>query len=870
MDTKEFFKNNKVQNTILILFMLFLLIAGSSMRLQNLPLLKDTTTGEYIPLALDPFYFMRLAETVQEDGSLPEFDTMRASGTNVPFVDEILPQAIFYIHKAVSVFDSSISLEFITIISPVIFFVLGILAFFFLILALTNSRLTAAVSSLLLTVIPPYLYRTLAGFADHEAIGMFAFFSAFLCYILALRFLRKDSGTIIKTILYGALVGLVSAFTILSWGGVANFIFLIIPLSFGVIWLMKSSKDNLLRYLIFYSSWFISSILFSVFLGYSFHSVITRFIISGSGILGPFLFMFLFIDYLFVKNSTQLIAGFRIIYSTIIVLIISSILLALSGRSMVPIIIEVFSRLLNPAGLSRIGNTVAENAAPYLTTLIAQIKNVFFYIFCVGCSLFGFILSKGIERNKERITFFLLWLFMLASIMFSRIASNSMLNGDTFVSKVFYFLGITLFAGYSFYLYFKDKLNIKEESIVIATWIFVSLVAVRGSIRFFFVVIPLFCFVSANLIPELFRYIRKSKDDLMKLFLWATLILVVLGLLASSINFWDASNQQAKYMSPSMNVQWQEAMNWTRANTQPEEIFVHWWDYGYWVQTLGERPTVTDGGHAHGYWDHLIARYLLTTPDSDTAFSFMKTHNVSYLLIDPSDIGKYPAYSKIGSGPDGEDRFSWIPSLVFNPSQTMEERDSVTTFYQGGSYVDQDIIYGDDFLPEGAAALGGVSLKINNNGSIENLTGIFIYNHEQYRIPIRYIFYENRVIDLGVGIDSLVNIIPSINQNTLGGIEVSRVGAMMYFSGKTFNTLFVQKYILNNINGDYENLKLVYSGKDTVINSINAQGAGVGEFAYFGGGIKGPIKIWEVSYPEDTEIREEFLSIDGEFAEYDR
>jgi len=38
-------------------------------------------------------------------------------------------------------------------------------------------------------------------------------------------------------------------------------------------------------------------------------------------------------------------------------------------------------------------------------------------------------------------------------------------------------------------------------------------------------------------------------------------------------------------------------MSWVRENTNPGEVFVHWWDYGYWVEYLGERPTLADGGH---------------------------------------------------------------------------------------------------------------------------------------------------------------------------------------------------------------------------------------------------------------------------------
>ena len=41
-----------------------------------------------------------------------------------------------------------------------------------------------------------------------------------------------------------------------------------------------------------------------------------------------------------------------------------------------------------------------------------------------------------------------------------------------------------------------------------------------------------------------------------------------------------------------------------------------------------------DERQANDFWDHLIGRYLLTTPNPETALSFMKAQNVSY-LYDP-------------------------------------------------------------------------------------------------------------------------------------------------------------------------------------------------------------------------------------------
>jgi hypothetical protein len=191
---------------------------------------------------------------------------------------------------------------------------------------------------------------------------------------------------------------------------------------------------------------------------------------------------------------------------------------------------------------------------------------------------------------------------------------------------------------------------------------------------------------------EVFKWGRKNKDELIKMASFAIIIVVSIMLLITVVGHYKAVKVQAKGQSPSYTQDWQEAMSWVRNNTPPGSVFLHWWDYGYWVQTGGERPTVTDGGHFNGYWDHLVGRYVLTTPNPATAKSFMKAQNVSYLLIDPSDIGKYSAYSSIGDAENVSDRASWLVTLLSDPSQTQETRNGSTILYTGGTYLDEDLM----------------------------------------------------------------------------------------------------------------------------------------------------------------------------------
>ena len=35
-------------------------------------------------------------------------------------------------------------------------------------------------------------------------------------------------------------------------------------------------------------------------------------------------------------------------------------------------------------------------------------------------------------------------------------------------------------------------------------------------------------------------------------------------------------------------------MQWLRENTPKDAVIASWWDYGYWISTLGERKTLAD------------------------------------------------------------------------------------------------------------------------------------------------------------------------------------------------------------------------------------------------------------------------------------
>ncbi len=872
----KFINQKKVLNTLVIVLLLTSIILGTYIRTQNLDLLKDQTTEEYIPLALDPFYFLRLAETIQEQGSLEGVDEMRYPSAQLRFGLEILPESVVYIHKFVSFFNSNLSLQYIDVLQPVIFFILSLISFFFLTFKLTKSKITALIASIFLIFIPSYLYRTMAGFSDHESIGMFGFFLALLIYTYSLDYLNKKK--YYYAIIGGFLTGLATAFTLMAWGGVVKFLFLIIPVSFFAIYLLKLKKENFnkgFNYLIFYFVWNLSWFLFALMRGYSLETLINQYFLFSIGIINSFVLGFLIVDLIFMKylDKIKIIKGkekYRILYSISFIAVLGLLFIIITGNFS-STIGGVLEQIINPFAQGRTGVTVAENKQPFLTDWISQIGSVFFWVFFVGLLILGIEIGKKIK--KQKIIFGLVWILLITGVLFSRISSASILNGTNFLSRAFYLLSIFVFVGYVIWLYFNKKLKIRKELVILFVWTLISLIATKSAIRLLFLVTPLTCIIAGYGIVKSIEYTKGKKDELTKVFVILLAILVVTGGLVGLKNFATNSYYQAQGTGPSAGAQWQNAMQWVRDNTDKGDIFVHWWDYGYWLQYLGERPTITDGGHPIGFWDHLIGRYILTTPNPNTALSFMKTHNVSYLLIDPTDLGKYAAYSSIASDDSNVDRLDSIPVLSLDESQTKETSEKLVRVYTGGYYTNEDLIYqgekGQIFLPSQKTALIGVILESQTQkGTIDQPEAVFVYNNQQTRIPIRYLYYGEEMYDFGKGLNATIRVVPRVIFSN-SGTSINKFGSIAYLSPKVSQGLFAKLYLMNDPFNEYPSLDLAHSEDDPLVKQLKMFNSDLNTDFVVYNGFRGPIKVWKVNYPEEIVANEEFLRTNGNYAEFD-
>ncbi len=883
-----YFRKYKIMFLPIILWILLLSV---DIRISNIDGLKDITTNDWtLGPDLDPFLYLRHAQEIDE-GRLQNPDTMRNAplGSDNYALKNLMPWAIFYTYKGISLFNET-SITYAAIITPVILFIISAIGFllftkvvFSFKFSERKSWIGAIIASLFYITSPSMLHRTTAGIPEIESLGMVWFWFALLFFAMAWKEEKSK-----KTIIYGVLAGVFTGLMGWSWGGY-KYIYMIICLSSLVMFLFQ--KDIKKNFKIFIW-WLVPALIIEFLRVESVREIATSLTDTG---LALFILLVMLVDAvifntnLMHKIKMEKINLPRSIKSLLIAFIINALFFsAFKPDFIFSIFGDIINKLLHPFGRGRVGLTVAENAVPYFQEILNNFDYLF-WTFFFGTLIVFYQATKHF-RIKERVTLNLFFMIFITGFIFSRYSPSSVFNGENFISKLLYIGGLLMFIAVVLFIYIRAYLNRHKEGhnllenfkeidfsyILLLVFSFWAIVSMRGAIRLLFIISPILPILSSFLLIQIISYRKESnKGGIKRLFSTISMIVLIILMTMVFVNYAQISSASNKATIPSSyNQQWQKAMGWVRDNTLEGSIFVHWWDYGYWVQTIGQRPSVTDGGHFIGYWNHLVGRYVLTTPYPETAFSFMKTHEVSYLLIDPTDIGKYSAYSSIGNDASGNDRYSWIPTVVSDPSQIQETSNGTTRIYQGGFSLDKDIIYEEGgkqiLLPEGKAYVAGVILETKNDGESLSFTqpqAAIVYLGNQMKVPVRYLYYDGKILDFKSGINSVVRIVPMIYQSG-ESYQVDNLGSMMYLSEKTAFGLVGQLYLLNDSFKKYEGINLVHSQQDAAIEYFNSQGANFKDFVYFNG-IRGPINIWEVNYPENIIEREEFLRTYGGYGEFD-
>ncbi len=866
---------------ILIIIVLYTL----NVRTANIPALKDATTGNYtLGPDLDPFLFLRWAKYIAEHGRLMERDYMRYVPLGYKTADEtaLVSYIIAYLYKFLQTFYKDITIEFVAIIYPVIFFVLAVISFFlftrriFVKYSVHKRNVAALIATAFFVVMPSLVHRTVAGIPEKEAGGLFFMFLSLYLFVVSLQAKNK-----INAAIFGILAGASTALLGLVWGAV-GFVTLGIAAAMILCFLLDNTSE---KDFVTYASWIIA---FSILLSISTNKYgrLSGLLLS-SMTMPSYILLFIWSIHLVLSKTLYRKLKTRIPRTLLsfVLIGVAGILLSLliNPEIIAHTIGDIQNKLIHPLGTDRIMLTVAENNQPYFSSWSGTFGIEFFWLFLLASVLLFYEALEGLKKYERYIMSGIYFLFMIALIFSRYSASAPRMNGTSSASLLVYFGGFVVFI-LSFiglyYLAFRNNeiekfKSISKEIVLLLVFFFWFSIAARGAIRLLLLLAPIASILAGFICADLIWKALKSKEKTAKVIMWIIVTAVILLVVIPAFNRFDnSSKNEARYTRPSTyNIQWQYAMKWVRDNTPTDAVFSHWWDYGYWVQTIGERATFLDGGNTIGYWDYLMGRYVLTGQNEREALEVLKSHNISYLLIDSTDIGKYTAYSSIGSDLQ-YDRYNWIPIVTLDERQAQEKRNETIYPYPINTFFSKEFTWFNKqtkteykFQPQSTDAIIGWALlpieKVVNATDeipIKQPSLMVLYKkNERVEIPMCYAYVQGRMYNFkenGPCMPAALYIVPQLMSDGGGISGIKYLGAAFFLNEKALDALWVKLYLFN----ESTNFQLVHSEDYPVIKELKERGAAVPEIMVFGD-VLGPIKIWKVNYPDDIKVKEEYLQL---------
>ena len=591
--------------------------------------------------AIDPFYLYRMSEyVVNHNFQLPEIDTLRnyPFGT-YPWKEVFMP---FYFPAVIYVLGFGWGTDYFhfALIWPAVLGALATIIMYFVGKEMFNKE-TGILSAFILAVLPAFITRTSAGFFEKEPIaGVFSLLSIYF-------FIKAYKNSDIR---HGILGGISLFLLTQSWGGSSYFV---VFLSGFVVVLLLLNKDidKLLK------SAF-PLLVIPIILNQPLPSNIFARIYSTSGILASATVVLLIIRYLSEK------------YSLVKKEQLSYLVPSLLGLGFVTLLIGsmFFEEFYNIIEKFYAYVTLRPNVA--LSTVAESQPGSWNAIISVTSTSFS-SLTPQLEFLRP---YFSVWIFAV--------------------------FGLLLL----FYKIYKAR----DYTVILPIIWFISAIwGALGFIRLTFIIGPPFALLSAFTLSWILE--KSLSADLQKIHLndkrYIYIPLAAIFILFAMLNI-DNAYAYSRGLGPSIcfpnpdilidgkkcieyndgnwtykkGQPWYEALDYLRTNTTENSVVLSWWDFGYWFETRGNRPTVTDGG-----WGNRYETAIFFTTEvknwNETLPWLRDKHNVSYLLMDYTLPGKYGAISKIAT--NGEMVIGMFP---FRRNQIYSQGNKTVYEFTSGPY----------------------------------------------------------------------------------------------------------------------------------------------------------------------------------------
>ena len=527
--------------------------------------LQDDKGQTYL-LAIDPYFWMRHAKNVLENGH--PGDELRDGRPYDSYmyapVGRGIPPDMFhayfeaYLYKFLHFFNRNLDLMALAFYVPVILSALCIFPAFFIGKRLAGN-FGGFISAFIIAIHPAFLTRTAGGFADTDAYNVL--FPLFITWLFLEAFETENKR---KRIIYSSLAGLLVGLFSSSWGGwfyIFDFIIAasIFYLCYFII-LHREEIKNIALFIkkpTFYNP--LTSILIFILSSAIFTSIFTSFSnFRNAFLIGPLSFVRL--------KQVAITTIWPNVYTTVAEQNPASLNSVISQ-------IGIGSTLLFLIGLTGIA----------LTMLRKETKKASDLWFAIG-SIVWFIIILGIR--PQNLTLFLGLISLPIIIKLIIIIKD------------------------------KDKEVDIKAAILLILWFTSTIYASTKGVRFILLGVPAFAIALGVALGIGYYYLHRLITQGLKINKNISKALVIIVLCLLLLGPYRSAKATVKNEIPSMNDDWYNSLKKIDLEAQPDAIINSWWDFGHWFKAIGNRAVTFDGTSQNSPNAHWIGSVLLTDDES--------------------------------------------------------------------------------------------------------------------------------------------------------------------------------------------------------------------------------------------------------------
>ncbi|MGA0296618.1 MAG: STT3 domain-containing protein [Nitrosopumilaceae archaeon] len=522
----------------------------------------------------DPFFNFRATEFIVEKGISEYFEwhddlSWYPEGRNISATSQVM----LHITAAGTyyLFGGNSDLYDFTILFPVIFSSLTAIVIFGLVKVIGGTT-AGLFASMFYAVSAPIIIRGTLGWFKSEPLGLFY---GLLGVYLFLSGIKTKNKKIAIAKIIGS--GIILTFGLASWGGIQ---FFIIPIGAFILTLPFLRKDH--NFLLWAIPLFVVSFLSTAGL---FERPGADFVfgLGGFSLIGPTIIMIICIMIQkFSKTESKLRNGLVFLFAT---LIIGSFLIVINAESQtLPLPSYRYLNAINP--FLTTSDPLVDSVAEHATTTTSQ--SFYFHSILMIFAGIGiwFVIGKRSKINyldKDMISFSLI--IGLVGVY----VSSAFVRLEVFAS-----ISLIILASIGLSILTKETFrNLLENN------------SKKNFLGFSYIIIIVLLLVMPLVIPENGNWTSVSKAP------------------PVILNGGSAYNVATE--------DWKQSLQWVKENTPEGSVIAAWWDYGYWISTMSDRPTLTDNATIDSKKIQKIAKTLLSTPDE--AWNTLQEMEADYVMV---------------------------------------------------------------------------------------------------------------------------------------------------------------------------------------------------------------------------------------------